>query len=199
MFFCSKSHVIEVDCYHKTSANASNITYKFTLWQICYVGGWLRNIINHNNSVLPGQCSWSSQLGRPRTHTWHRTACWMRAFSWKENYQKKWTSVKCQPKTRVRLVRQWRNWQCLPDSCDSASLVVVNLALWLSNFETLSYLTPGPMMNQPPSMYHARGLAESSCLSAGKERERQRVHMSLYMCNDPELDSWFSVGYLAMT
>lgn len=101
------------------------------------------------------------------------------------------TNVKCR-----KQVVQWRYWQRWPHSPDGASLVVVNLALWLWNFGADSYLTPCPMMGQPPSIGHPRGLAESSCLSAG--REWQRVQMSLHMCNDPELDSLLNFWHLAM-
>lgn len=85
----------------------------------------------------------------------------------------------------------------IPDSSGSASLVAENLALWLWDCETGSYFTPCPMMDHPPSVPRAQRLAESSCLSA--ERGKQRVHMSIYMCNDPQLDSYLNFEYLHMT
>lgn len=55
------------------------------------------------------------------------------------------------------------------------------------------------MMDHPPSVPCAQRLAESSCLSAERGKQSDRVHMSIYMCNDPQLDSYLNFEYLHMT
>lgn len=65
---------------------------------------------------------------------------------------------------------------------DSAFLVEVNLALRLW---TDFYLTPYPMMDQPPSKHRPEDwLSIAVCLQEG-----ERVQMSLCIGHDPELDS----------
>lgn len=72
--------------------------------------------------------------------------------------------------------------QWLLDSRAGVSLLVVNLALGLPNYESGFYMTPGPSPHPPPP----RGLAKASCLSAGWQRQKDtRVQMSMYMNNPP--------------
>lgn len=123
-------------------------------------------------------------------------------------------SVSLSPKNLQEKISEDRNWcengresqfgqavsslgtvSRLPDSLDSVSLLVVNLALCPANFETLSYLTACPMMDQPPLLHHGGGTGWDQLSVCLEERERQRVQMSLHMCHDPELDSWFIASW----
>lgn len=125
--------------------------------------------------MLPGQCSWFSQLGRPQNRTGHKTAWWKCVLflpsvkikvsdDWKK-YKTLAQTSQCHKASKVQERNHWR----LPDDRDSLSLMVVGAVLWLWNSETVSYLTLCPMMGQAPPKPLVTGYVQ---LSVCLERKR---------------------------
>lgn len=102
---------------------------------------------------LPGRCSWSSRPGRPQNHIWRRTA-WqtlvLRSQKVSEN-----DNVKGSQEGGLQF--SWGDSRWLLDSPTGASLLVVNLALGLLNYESGFYMTPGPRIDQPPLQRTGQG------------------------------------------
>lgn len=141
--------------------------------------------------MLPGQCSWFSQLGRPQNRTGHKTAWWKRVLflpsvkikvsdDWKK-YKTLAQTSQCHKASKVQERNHWR----LPDDRDSLSLMVQ-----FYDCETLKLSLTWhyvPWWARP--LLSPLSLVTCSCLSAWREREVGEFTYSV--CHGSEMDRLF--------
>lgn len=163
IFFNSKMFILGFTIHWE---NARDLQYaiqvSFPTDSTCTIFFTLNTV--HTTVDLPDQCSWSSQLGRPQTHTWHRTAWWNLVPSLGKL---EWTGRKLKwKKKRSDNQVQLEQLSGGSGSSDTLSRSVVNLDVGLSKFGTLTW--HHCLWGRRTARQRAQGEAVVSCLSAGR-------------------------------
>lgn len=146
--------------------------------------------------MLPGQCSWSSQLDRPQTRTWHRTAWWTTVPSlekketvWKiklKNSNGDQVQFSSSGSAKEVAAAPWQQWRSVSGG---GKLRCGTVKLWNS------YLTPWPVKGRPTARQRARGEAVVSCLSAGGEGRGTEFRCHCMCVITLSLGSWLNFGH----